>query len=89
VDAESHLQAPLFPMPAAFGPDNRWLYETERANIRGEWVDITLGLHPMKHSTLTLVVLAAVLVPWLAVVALGDWIRARRVRHSDALTEGR
>ena len=48
-----------------------------------------MGLHPMKHSTLTLVVLAVVLVPWLAVVALGDWIRARRVRPTDASTKGR
>jgi len=43
----------------------------------------------MKHSTLTLVVLAAVLVPLLAVVALGDWVRARRARHAGALERER
>jgi hypothetical protein len=43
----------------------------------------------MKTSTLTLVVLAVVLVPWLAAVALADWIRARRTRPTDVLTEGR
>ena len=42
----------------------------------------------MKHSTLTLGVLAVVRVPWLAVVAFGDWVRARRARP-DALTEDR
>ena len=43
----------------------------------------------MKPSTLTLVVLAVVLVPWLAAVALADWIRARRTRAADVPTGGR
>jgi hypothetical protein len=43
----------------------------------------------MKPSTLTLVVLAVVLVPWLALVALADWIRARRATPSDVLGKGR
>jgi hypothetical protein len=41
----------------------------------------------MKQPVLTLLVLAVVLVPWLAVVALGDWIRAQRARAQGALTE--
>lgn len=34
----------------------------------------------MRRPTFTLLLLAIVLLPWLAVVALGDWIRARHER---------
>ena len=39
----------------------------------------------MKQPVLTLFVLAVVLVPWLAVVAIGYWIKAQSVRRGGAV----
>lgn len=44
-----------------------------------------MNTEAMKHPALTLFVLVVVLVPWLAAVALGDWIRAQLPGPQDAL----
>lgn len=41
----------------------------------------------MKHPLLTLLALTVMLVPWLSLVALGDWIKARRERFRGIAAE--
>jgi hypothetical protein len=38
----------------------------------------------MKHPLLTLLLLAVVLVPWLALVAIADWFHAHRAHAAGA-----
>jgi hypothetical protein len=49
--------------------------------------DITLNTDAMKHPVLMLLVLAVVLVPWLAVVSLVDWIRSQFPGPQEALKD--
>jgi hypothetical protein len=49
--------------------------------------DITLNTEAMKHPVLTLLVLAAVLMPWMAAVALADWVRSQIPGQQDAIKD--
>jgi len=49
--------------------------------------DITLNAETMKHPVLTLLVLAAVLVPWMAAVTLADWVRSQIPGQQDAFKD--
>ena len=40
----------------------------------------------MKHPLFTLIVLTIVLIPWLAVVAFGDWLREKHGSPHGALS---
>jgi len=52
---------------------------------RAVCAETALNTDSMKHPALTLLVLAAVLVPWMAVVALADWVRRQVQGRQDAL----
>jgi len=67
------------------GPRGGWLYRVDFQELRAVWADTTLNTDSMKHPALTLLVLAAVLVPWMAVVALADWVRRQVQGRQDAL----
>jgi hypothetical protein len=65
--------------------ENLRLYRVDFPQPAAIWADIALNTEAMKHPALTLFVLVVVLVPWLAAVALGDWIRAQLPGPQDAL----
>ena len=87
--AANARSGPVDPMQGPSGPEHLGLWRPESRKPGANRADIVLDLRQMKPSTLTLVVLSVVLVPWLAAVARADWIRARRTRAADVPTGGR
>jgi len=68
-------------------PQNRGLYRADFLKPRALWADIALNTDAMKHPVLTLLVLAAVLMPWMATVALADWLRSLIQGRRDPLEQ--